>query len=63
MTNRVHEHKIIALQAVIFLSLLLVLSFILEGCSINKENIDKLDVDAHELRLEIAKPSLFTALT
>ena len=63
MTNRVHEHKIIALQAVIFLSLLLVLSFILEGCSINKENIDKLDVDAQELRLEIAKPSLFTALT
>ena len=63
MANRVQEHKIIALQAVIFVSLLLVLSFILEGCSVNKEYIDKLDVDAHELRLEMVRPSLFTALT
>lgn len=63
MTNRVQEHKIIALQAIIFLSLLLVLSFILEGCSINKEKIDKVDVDAHELKLQIAQPSLFTLLT
>lgn len=63
MANRVQEHKIIALQAVIFVSLLLVLSFILEGCSVNKENIDKLDVDVHELRLEMVRPSLFTALT
>lgn len=63
MVNRVQEYKIIALQAVIFVSLLLVLSFILEGCTLNKENIDKVDVENHEMGYELIHDHLFAPLS
>ena len=53
MTNRIQEHKIIAMQAIIFLSLMVMLSFILDGCAIREEKIDQIEVEDHELGYDI----------
>lgn len=53
MTNRIQEHKIIAMQAIIFLSLLVMLSFILDGCAIREENIDQIEVKEHQLGYDV----------
>lgn len=44
MTNRIQEQKIIAMQAVIFLSLLVMLSFILEGCAVKDKSIESPEI-------------------
>ena len=49
MTNRIQEHKIIAMQAIIFLSLLVMLSFILDGCAVREEKIDQIEVESQPL--------------
>lgn len=49
MTNKIQENKIIAMQAIIFLSLLLMLSFILDGCAIREEMIDRIEVKGDPL--------------
>lgn len=53
MTNRIQEHKIIAMQAIIFLSLMVMLSFILDGCAIREEKIDQIEVDDHQLGYDV----------
>lgn len=63
MTNRIQEHKIIAMQAIIFVSLLVVLSFILEGCTLNQNNIDKVEIDGHNIGYEVVQGDLFVALS
>ena len=53
MTNRIQEHKIIAMQAIIFLSLMVMLSFILDGCAIREEKIDQIEVEEHQIGYDI----------
>lgn len=53
MTNRIQEHKIIAMQAIIFLSLLVMLSFILDGCAIREEKIDQIEVEDHQIGYDV----------
>lgn len=63
MTNRIHEHKIIALQAIIFISLLVMLSFILEGCTLRNSNIDRIDNHYLEVGNDFLRPELFITLS
>ena len=49
MTNRIQESKIIAMQAIIFLSLLVMLSFILDGCAVREDKIDQIEVEDQNL--------------
>ena len=63
MTNRIHEHKIIALQAIIFISLLVMLSFILEGCTLKNSNIDRIDNHYLEVGNDFLRPELLITLS
>lgn len=63
MTNRIQEHKIIAMQAIIFLSLLVMLSFILDGCAVKKDRIDRIEVEDHQLGYEFFKKELIVTLS
>ena len=51
MINRIQEHKIIAMQAVIFLSLLVMLSLILEGCTLKESEAPKNKIEIGKLRI------------
>lgn len=63
MTNRIQESKIIAMQAIIFLSLLVMLSFILDGCAVREENIDQIEVEDQTLGYEDIATDLIVVIS